>query len=199
MARTKTISDEDLLEIARQTFVEVGLAASSKEIARRAGVSEGVLFQRFSTKEELFFAAMTPPPADLSEIFEHPQLQGQALIEKITFAMVDYFRTLMPVLIPLMSHPAFRFEDFARRQPDSPVVTLRRKLMLFMLEEKHAGRIGPVDPGAAALVIWSTAHTVAFFERLGAHDGVMPASIVRASVQCLWEGMKPEADTKCEP
>ena len=191
MARTKTISDADLLAIAKQTFVEVGFAASSKEIARRAGVSEGVLFQRFTTKEELFFAAMTPPPLDLHEIFEHPQLEGQALIEKITFAMIDYFRTLMPVLIPLMSHPSFRFEDFAKRQPDSPLVTLRRQLVNFVMREKRAGRIGSVDPGAASLVIWSTAHSVAFFERLGAHDGQMPASIVRASVLCLWHGMKP--------
>lgn len=192
MARTKTISNDDLLEIARETFVEIGFAASSKEIARRAGVSEGVLFQRFSTKEELFFSAMTPPPADLSEIFEHPKLQGEELLEKITFAMVDYFRALMPVLIPLMSHPSFRFEDFARRQPDSPLVTLRRELMDFMVREKWAGRIGHVDPGAASLVIWSAAHTVAFFERLGAHDGVMPPSIIRASVHCLWNGMKPD-------
>ena len=193
MARTKTISDSDLLEVARRTFVEVGFGASTKEIARRAGVSEGVIFQRFSTKEELFFAAMTPPPLDLSELFEHPTVQGIALIEKITFAMVDYFRTLMPVLIPLMSHPSFRFEDFARRQPNSPLVTLRRQLMEFMLREKGSGRIGAVNPGAAALVIWSTAHTVAFFERLGAHDGQMPVSIIRASVECLWTGIKPDA------
>jgi hypothetical protein len=90
-----------------------------------------------------------------------------------------------------MSHPSFRFEDFARRQPDSPLVALRRQLMAFMIREKYAGRIGDVDPGAAALVIWSAAHTVAFFEQLGAHDGTMPDAIIRASVQCLWGGMKP--------
>ena len=196
MARTKTISDEDLLQIAREVFVKSGIAASSKEIARQAGVSEGILFQRFSTKEELFFAAMTPPPLDLKAIFEHPKAEGQALIEKITFAMVDYFRSLMPVLIPLMSHPSFRFEDFARRQPDSPIVALRRQLIAFMIREKYAGRIGDVDPGAAALVIWSTAHSVAFFEHLGAHEGLMPVALVRAAVQCLWGGMKPERPRK---
>ena len=192
MARTKTISDEDLLEVAREVFVEVGFAASSKEIARRAGISEGVLFQRFHTKEELFFAAMIPPPLDLKHIFEHPDAHGQALLEKITFAMVDYFRSLMPVLIPVMSHPSFRFEDFARRQPDAPLVTLRRQLVAFMIREKYAGRVGDVDPGAAALAIWSTAHSVAFFEKLGAHDGLMPQALIRGSVQCLWSGMKPQ-------
>ena len=195
MARTKTISDEELLIIARAVFVESGgIRAPSKEIARRAGVSEGVLFQRFSTKEELFFAAMTPPPADVAALFDHPHSKGPELMEKITFALVDYFRLMLPVLIPLMSHPSFRFEDFARRQPDSPLVTLRRKLMQFMADEKDAGRVGAVDPGAAALVIWSTANTVAFFEHMGAHDGKMPNSIIRAAVECLWRGMAPKGN-----
>ena len=192
MARTKTISDSELLAVARSVFVESGFGASSKDIARRAGVSEGVLFQRFSTKEELFFAAMTPPPGDLNSIFEHPGAHGLPLLEKITFAMLDYFRTLMPVLIPLMSHPSFVFEEFARRQPDSPLATLRRQLMELMMREKKAGRIAHVDAGAAALLLWSTANTVAFFEQLGAHDGVMDDAIVRAAVKCIWTGMRPK-------
>ena len=178
--------------MARTVFVEIGFAASSKEIARRAGVSEGVLFQRFTTKEELFFAAMIPPPVDLSALFEHSNIEGLALLEKITFSMVGYFRSTLPVLLPLMSHPSFRFEEFARRQPDAALVTLRRELMQFMVQQKRDGRIGTVDPGAAALVIWSIANTVAFFEQLGAHDGKMPEAIVRAAVECLWTGMKPE-------
>ncbi len=149
MARTKTISDAELLEVARGVFVEAGFGASSKEIARRAGVSEGVLFQRFLTKEELFFAAMTPPVADVSRMLNHPGTTGQPLLEKITFAMLEYFRLLMPVLIPVMSHPSFVFEEFARRQPDSPLAVLRRQLTEFMIREKRAARIGPVDPGAA--------------------------------------------------
>ena len=192
MARHKTISNDDLLAVARRIFVKDGIAASSKEIARQAGVSEGVLFQRFSTKEDLFFAAMTPPPLETRRIFDHPNAQGQELATKITLALVDYFRALMPVLIPLMSHPAFRFEDIARRQPDSPLINLRRQLMAFMIREKYAGRIGPVDPAAAALVLWSTAHSVAFFEHLGTYDGEMPIALIRASVQCFWGGMQPQ-------
>jgi len=192
MARTKTISDADLLEVARQVFVEAGIGASTKAIARRAGVSEGVLFQRFRTKEDLFFAAMVPPVADLSAIFEQHTVTGLELLEQITFAMLNYFRSALPVLVPLMSHPVFRFEDFARQQADSPLVTLRRELMQFMLKQKNGGRIGPVDPGAAALVIWSTAQTVAFFEQLGAHDGKLPDEIVTAAIACLWTGMKPQ-------
>src|SRR5260370_37309087 len=191
MGRNKTIPDAGLLEIGRRVVVEKGLGTSTKEIARRAGVSEGVIFQRFTTKEDLFFAAMIPPPADLNRLFHHPRSKGRALLEKIVLSMLDYFRSTLPVLIPLMSHPSFRFEEFARRHPDSPMVTLRRRLVEFVIQEQHAGRIGPVDPGGAALLIWATAHMIAFFEQLGAHGGRFDPKIIRAAVKCLWEGLAP--------
>ena len=58
--------------------MEEGFGASTKAIARRAGVFEGVLYQRFANKDELFFAAMIPPPVDLSKIFRQPRLKGRA-------------------------------------------------------------------------------------------------------------------------
>jgi len=140
MARTKSISDQVLLRAARDVFVKGGFAASTKSIARRAGVSEGVLFQRFSTKEELFFAAMIPPAADLSGLFRKRHKDGYKAFSAVTLAMLDYFRATLPVLITLIAHPSFRFEEFASRHPDSPLVTLRRQITHFMLEERLAGR-----------------------------------------------------------
>jgi AcrR family transcriptional regulator len=192
MGRKKTVSDTALLDLAREIFIEQGFGASTREIARRAGVSEGVLFQRFTTKEDLFFAAMIPPLVDLDRLLDHPHIGGRALIEKLTLALVEYFRATLPVLLPLMSHPAFRFEEFARRHPDSPMLALRSKLVECLVREQRAGRIGPADAGAAALLIWSAAHTIPFFERLGAHGGRMPPQIVRGMLQCIWEGLAPE-------
>lgn len=174
--------------------MEQGFGTSTKEIARRAGVSEGVIFQRFVTKEELFFAAMVPPPADVKALLHHPRSKGRALLEKIMLSMMDYCRATLPVLLPLMSHPAFRFEEFATRHPDSPFNVLRRELFEFFVREQRAGRIGAVDPGAAALLVWATAQTVPFFERLGAHGGQFPPEIVRAAVRCLWDGLAPGRD-----
>jgi AcrR family transcriptional regulator len=193
MGRKKTISDADLLEAARGAFVELGFGASTKEIARRAGISEGVIFQRFATKADLFFAAMIPPAADLDALLHHPRLEGRALLEKITFAMIEYFRATLPVLLPLMSHPAFEFEEFAKSHPDSPMLGLRRQLVEFFAREQAAGRIGAVNPGAAALLVWSTAHSIPFFERLGEHGGQFSSEIVKATVRCIWDGLAPKS------
>lgn len=190
MGRKKSLSDAQLLETARQVFVEQGLSASTKEIARRAGVSEGVIYQRFLTKDELFFAAMIPPPVDVKRLLRHGRSRGRKAIEKVTLSMIEYCRASLPVLLPLMMHPGFHFEEFAGRHPDSPLFVLRRELVQFFVQEQQAGRIGG-DPGAAALLVWSTANSIAFFERLGAHGGQFPPEMIRQTVQCLWDGMRP--------
>lgn len=193
MARTKRLSDEDLLAIARQVFLEVGFTASTRTIAARAGVSEGVIFQRFATKEELFFAAMIPPPADLSPLFQNPDPDGYRAFSAVTMAMLDYFRKTLPVLTTLMAHPAFQFEEFAQRHPDSPMVTLRRDIGHFMVRQQAGGNLAAaVHPGAAALIAWSTAHTIAFFELMGAHGGKFDPQIVKATVDAAWLGLAPK-------
>src|SRR5258708_23861221 len=112
MGRKKTISDSALLEVARDVFIAKGFSASPKEIARQAGISEGVLFQRFTTKDELFFAAIIPPSASLNQLFRDSRARGRALIEKVTLASLEYCRATLPLLLPLIAHPAFRFEEF---------------------------------------------------------------------------------------
>jgi AcrR family transcriptional regulator len=191
MARTRTISDARLLEAAREVFIERGFAAPTKDVAGRAGVSEGVLFQRYPTKAELFFAAMVLPAPDLGDLVRARTSKGLIHLRQIALAMTDYFRATMPVLVPLMAHPGFQFEEFARRHPNSPLDALRRELVTFLAEERNAGRIGRVDPGAAALLVFSVAECVAFFERMGAHGGQMPPELIERAMECLWNGLTP--------
>jgi AcrR family transcriptional regulator len=49
MGRRKLVEDDELLAVARGVFVEKGIAASTREIARRAGISEAVIYQRHPT------------------------------------------------------------------------------------------------------------------------------------------------------
>ncbi len=105
MGRRKTISDEDLLTCARDVFVERGFAGTTREIAKRSGVSEALVFQRYATKADLFFAAMALPAVDLQALFEAPGHSARGKLASITAAMVDYFRDSMPVLLPLLSTP----------------------------------------------------------------------------------------------
>lgn len=70
MGRRKTIPDDELLAAARQAFIEEGIGISTRAIAKRAGISEGVLFQRFGTKIDMLFKAMVPPPLEVEALIE---------------------------------------------------------------------------------------------------------------------------------
>lgn len=58
MARPATIRTDAILDAARKVFLRHGYKASTAQVAREAGVSEGSLFKRFRNKMDLFLAAM---------------------------------------------------------------------------------------------------------------------------------------------
>jgi AcrR family transcriptional regulator len=194
MGRRRTISDEKLLATARAAFVEKGPSASTREIARRAHVSEGVIFQRFGTKTELFFAAMVPPVLDLGSgpKKKAPPAEACRRLGSLVIRMVEYFRETAPVLGPLMSHPGFRFEEFARRHPESSLVVLRHELARRLAEEQRRGNIGEGPIGPMAILLISLGHTIAVFERLGAHNSRFPDTFILDAVERLWRGMAPD-------
>lgn len=110
MPRRKTISDEDLLAACRAEFLAQGLQVTTKRLARRAGISEGILFQRFGTKDELFFASMRLPPPNLEnallEALDSAHVEQALLI--LARATLDYLRHNMPAVLLVLAHPDYR-------------------------------------------------------------------------------------------
>ena len=56
-----------LLDAAVEVFAEQGLAASTAEIARRAGVGHGTVFRRFPTKDDLVAAIVVDRLGEITE------------------------------------------------------------------------------------------------------------------------------------
>jgi AcrR family transcriptional regulator len=196
MGRKKLIADDLLMKIARDVFIRSGLKASTREIARLAGISEAAIFKRYRTKACLFLAAMVPPAADLDALFRRTQ-QGkpaQREIESVFLRMVEYFRSATPVILQLTLHPSFRFERFAEDHPENPLVAMRSSLMRFLESLRKEGGIRNVNPAPAAFLLFGTAQSVALYERIGAHGGQMPEWLIRAMAQSLWTGMSPDAE-----
>ena len=196
MGRRKIIQDEELLAVARDSFVEKGIGASTREIARRAGISEAVIYQRYPTKADLFFAAMVPPPLSVEQLLGSGAGDADVLsrLENIALGMLDYHRELVPILVPLMSHPSFDFEQFAQRHPESPLARLRLGLVEFLEAQQELGRVAPGNVGMAVLVLVATVHSLALFEKLGVHGGKFEEGVVRAMVRSLWWGLAPQGE-----
>ena len=105
MSRPRKYNDEEILQAAAEVFLEHGATAGTALIAKRAGVSEGVLFQRFKNKEALFEAAMTMGTE--SDQWRETLLAGigrgspHANLKKAILALFDKLQRFIPRLMIL--------------------------------------------------------------------------------------------------
>ncbi len=193
MARRRSISDETLLSAARAEFAVRGADASTRAIAKRAGVSEAVLFQRFKTKAGIFFAAMAPRAPDVERIFAAAEREGspERALVAIAGGVFGYFRSMLEVALPLMSHPDFEPSALAVGNGRTPDRVLHEALA-HHFRTKGAGK--PMRAGeanAAAMVIVAALHSLAFYERIGLHEPRDANLAIRQMVSVLWHGLAP--------
>ncbi len=150
MSRPVTIDDEDLIAAARAVFSELGMRATTAEIARRAGVSEGILFKRFRTKWELFHAVMLSIERTgrrwtdgLGERVGRGRIRDE--LESIAHEGVGFFRLLVP--LHMMSGSSPEHHEIAKKEWGNthPALESRRAFEAYFEAEKRLGRIGRVD------------------------------------------------------
>jgi AcrR family transcriptional regulator len=193
MGRPKRIGDVELLAIARRVFIRDGAAGSTREIAAQAGVSEAAVFKRFSTKAELFVAAMMPPNIDIDGLIGAAEAISDPLEATTELAerMLAYFREALPVIRQLTQNPLIDLATVRRRFGVGPERRLSEAVPKYLAQQARAGRIACADPTAAAGLLIAATHSLALFEMMDA-----PAhgrAEVRALVHALWDGLSPPA------
>ena len=200
MGRPKTISDDDLLAIAREVFTTHGAFGSTKDIATRAGISEAALFKRFATKAQLFMAAMVPPSPGIEPVLARAAAAktGQEGIHMVAQALLDYFRIAIPVILPLVAQSQYGSTATPNFQT-SPATGLLKAVAAYVKAEHTRGRLHTDDPQASAGILVSSMHSIALFEIMGFHGGAMPKAAVKALINAMWTGMQPARRQRSEP
>src|SRR5262245_57236636 len=100
--RPITLTDDQLLDVARDVYLARGIEATTSEIAKRARISESVIFHRYKTKEALFTAVFERqifmPPA----FARLPALVGRGEIADNLFdagmGMAEMTQSVLPFL-----------------------------------------------------------------------------------------------------
>jgi len=199
MARPVSIKDEDLLAAARAVFQERGIRATSSEVAERAGVSEGILFKRFRSKEMLFRSAMQAQTCDSDWVRELPNRAGQgdprANLVELTSNLLEMFRRILPLIVMSLSNPEDHIGDLAKGE--SPPFRVLRSLMAYLAAESTLGRIAPIDVEILARCLMGTVQNYVFFEAMLRARGEEPTpadTFVRRLVDSLWSGIAPAAE-----
>jgi AcrR family transcriptional regulator len=192
MPRRKTITDDEILAVARSLFLKEGAKASTRTLAKLAGISEAVIFQRFRTKEDLFFAAMVLPEAELEAMFDVRPGQKQVTTNLVSIALliVAYFREVMPVFLALIGHPSFEMQTFLQRHT-MPARQISNQLIAYLNAEADLGRIRQEGLATAAEILLSHLHNLALSETIGAHQPIDTETAISNAIAMLWKGLAP--------
>ena len=194
MARTRSITDEQILAAARAEFLERGIQATTADVARRAGIAEGTIFNRFKTKHELFVSAMNLDEPDWFAFVDKKVGQGEprtTLIE-IALEILQFFRQLMPIMMMGWANPSPRGIPPMLEGPNPPPLRAIKKLAGFFEAEMRANRLRRHDPEVVARCFLGSLQSYVFFELLmKAQDELPlpPEMHVRGVVNLLWNGL----------
>lgn len=195
MARPVTITDDQILEAAREAFLSEGFNASTLEIARRAGVSEGSIFKRFGSKERLFAEAVKMPavPAWIRDLeAAHDDGDPRETLVHVSLQILSYFQEIVPrVVVARGARPCRPGPRTDTAEP--PPVRDRRALARFLRREMERGRLAPCDPDVVARMLLGSLFSYVF--ETVVHPDVSgqqgPDTFVRGLVQRIWEGIAP--------
>lgn len=191
--RPPSIDDDALLAAARAVFIEDGHKATTAKIAARAGVSEGTVFYRFKSRDNLL-AAVVRRAVEPDERLRAVAARGgrgsagarlKALVEQL---LADVLQT-HPLVELAMTSP--RAGDVHRALFEGAEAAPRRTVSLLAAAfetEIEAGRMRRVDTEIAARAVLGACID---FARAGgaADDAAARRRFVRGFVDLLRYGV----------
>lgn len=145
---------ERLVLAARDVFHRSGVDAPLEEIARRAGVSTGTLYNRFSSRGELVDAALGPLAQRSIEIAERALHADEPW---------DGFVGFMEETCALLAAERGYTEVYRARMPDTPVIDAARQRLgvlksRIMARARAAGDLrDDVEATDVVLTLWAIA------------------------------------------
>ncbi len=197
--RPPSIREDEILDAARDVFREQGHAATTAEIARRAGVSEGILFYRYKTKEALLAAVIqreTEPPERLRELVKEAGRRSLASnLEILVETILDSTLRVHPLMELGLTSPSSEvihrtlMSTAAKPSPEQTVELIGA----YLLAETRIGRVRTMDPIPVARAIFGGCIDFVHSRRLP-HPTGNRASFVQGIVQLLLSGVRSSTD-----
>ena len=205
MPRPVSIQDDVILRAAREIFLAKGLDATTSEIAAKAGVSHGIIFKRFKTKQALFQSAMQEQ-SDWGRTIAELLSSGvgrndvETTLCDVGSVFVQKFQTMIPALMMSWSNKPENVSDAgqaaavgkARAAQALKAVTT---IAAYLEAESRLGRIRDTDFEVVAQAFVGALWHHSFLQVMLSDAKTRPAKerrYVKQLVQSLWFGLEPE-------
>jgi AcrR family transcriptional regulator len=200
MSRKETYDNDTIIRAARKVFLEQGPGAPTSLIAQEAGVSEGLLFKRFKTKQQLFLTAMTLPETDMDTLLEERVGRGDVKDNLLRAAkeISLLLKEMFPSILMLWSNRQATSVDGIHRQSKPESIQFIRAVEKYLQGEIALGRVTNGDPLIAARVIVGGASNYVFWELMGWDKSIDVGmdEYMQGMINIVWEGLVSSDDLK---
>ncbi len=192
---------ERILDAAVVVLRERGhMAATTKEIARGAGCSEGSLYTYFATKEQLLHAVMAerlPPfiPLLHTLLARAGEETLDVHLEELARRALDFYDAMLPLAAAILATPDLA--DGLRRQNIGPH-RANEGLISYLRLEQRLGRIraGASLDAAAAMLLGACQQRALNRQISGpVTDAAADERFVKDIVAMLMQALRPATDT----
>jgi AcrR family transcriptional regulator len=135
---------------------------TTRDIARAAGVSDGVLYNYFADKQELLLAALVRRYARVVEAFQGDQPEpgtGTVAENLLRYgrSMLELMTQALPAAAGLIHEPPLlhQFVAAIHTEPFGPH-QVQRPILEYVRAEQRLGRIGPIVPEAVFAMLFGS-------------------------------------------
>ncbi|PKQ19869.1 MAG: TetR/AcrR family transcriptional regulator [Actinobacteria bacterium HGW-Actinobacteria-6] len=190
-----------LLDAAAAVFSERGYArATTKEIAKSAGVAEGTIYRHFDDKRELFKAAFAERTALMraDTLDRLPELAGQNTVRenlrRLVLALEEAEAAIAPLQaamssdMQLLEALALPVEGGAGGVPTTPLVPLAA----YLAAEQELGRVkAGIDPERAAFALFAIPFTAVTSARMMRGVTITQSADIMGALDVVLGGLEP--------
>lgn len=194
MPRPRQVSDEAILEAARECFLEHGAQVSTQIIAERLGVSQAALFKRFGTKQELLLQSMMPPaiPAWIEDVARGPDDRPIPDQLREIATKLSRFMDMMSPRLSVLKSAGCDVASLLHRFEVPPPVRGWNTLAEWLGTAQEQGRVRDGDPRSMALMFLGALQGRVFL----AHVVGLPVAIdvdayIPELIETMWQGFAP--------
>jgi AcrR family transcriptional regulator len=189
---------DHLIDTAERLVAErVVTTITTRDIARAAGVSDGVLYNYFADKHDLLLAAMVRRYARVIEAFQgdQPEAGTGTVAENLVRygrSMLELMTQALPVAAGLIHEPellhafiaAIHTERYGPHQVQRPILD-------YLAAEQRLGRVGPIQPEAAFAMLFGSAMMLAFAILIGGPNREYVEHDLPSVVETMMRGLAP--------
>ncbi|HSW36609.1 MAG TPA: TetR/AcrR family transcriptional regulator [Candidatus Limnocylindrales bacterium] len=183
-----------ILQAGLELFSELGyVGATTRGIARRAGITEVTLFRYFPTKEKLFeevVNAYLPTPGFSEIIFKAKDLAYRDALAMIAGAFMEGLRTEKK-LIQIMYSESQRYADLMARVYMALVDNLISLLAAYFEGLQHDGLIRKFNARAGAtafLGMWSALYEAKYLLQISGFSEIDETEIAKEYIDIFFTG-----------